>query len=111
MAPLHIETFNPGRKEWVRVGEIHPTDLPGSISNNKPDGKRDIYQLKCEKDDSKSVIFKCIAGVDTEVGTFRAIIPISKMEVVKELTRGESFEMDIRTDRSTVSRKIRFTHK
>lgn len=112
MAPLHIEIFHPEYKEWLRVGKVHPTDPPGSISDNKPDGKRDLYQFECEKDDSKSTIYRSGLGVDMEVGTrFReAIIDPSKLEIVKELKKGESFEMDVKSDKSPTSRKIRFTH-
>lgn len=111
MSPLHIEAFHPERKEWVRAGEVHPTDPLGSISDNKPDGKRYIYQFKCKIDDSKSVIYRSGVGIDAEAGRFRTITDFSKLEVVKELKRGESFEMDIKSDKSPISRKVRFTHK
>jgi len=111
MSPLRIEAFNPVDKQWVRVGEVRPTDPPGSISDNKPDGKRDIFMFKCERDDSKSIIYRSGIGIDEEVGRFRVITDFSKLEVVKELKKGESFEMDIKTDKRPASRKIRFTHK
>lgn len=111
MAPLHIEAFNPARKEWVRVGDVYSTDPPGTMSNNKPDGSRELYQFACAKDDSKSTIYRSGLGVDIEIGRFRgAIIDPLKLEVVKELKREESFEMDIKTDRNPVVTKIRFTH-
>lgn len=111
MPPLHIEVFNPGNKEWVRAGEVHPTDPKGSMSDNKPNG-RDVYIFECAKDDSKSTIYRSGLGIDIEVGKFREIsMDASRLEIVKELKDGESFEIEVKTDRSPEKRKIRFTHK
>lgn len=113
MPPLHIEAFHSTNRNWFRLGEIHPTDPMASMSDNKPDGSRNIYMLKCARDDSGSTIFRSGAGVDTKVGRFREIIAMdtSKLEVVKELRDGESFEMDVKPDMSPASIKVRFTHK
>ena len=112
MAPLHIEMFRPTDEKWVRLGEVHPTDPPGSISDNKPNGERNLYIFECKKDDSQSTICRSGQGVDMEIGRFReALIDSSKLEIVRELKDGESFEMEIKTDRSPEKRKIRFTHK
>ena len=112
MPPLHIEVFHPTNKNWVRVGEIHPTDPKGSMSDNKSDGNRDVYMFGCEPDDSKSTIYRSGAGVDTEVGVFREIsMDPSRLEVVRELRNGESYEMDVNTDKSPEKKKVRFIHR
>lgn len=112
MPPLHIEVFHPVKRDWVEVGKVHSTDIPGSMSDNKPDGARDIYVFECAQDNSKSTIYRSGGGIDMEVGQFReTIMDTSKLEVVKELKDGESFEIEVKTDRSPVARKIRFTHR
>ncbi len=113
MSPLNIEVYNPdarGNEGWVRVGEVQPRDPPGSMSDNQPDGTRDVIMFKCEPDDSKSTISKANFGADTEWGRFRAITDTG-FEVVKELTKGESFEMAVKTDASPTPRRVRFTQK
>lgn len=114
MSPLRIEVYNPERNSWIQAGEVKPGDPPGSISSNKPDGSRDVYMFDCAPDDSKSTIQRSGFGVDAELaeGRLRAVVPDpSRLEVVKELKPGESYEMTIKTDRSPQPRQIRFTHK
>lgn len=41
----------------------------------------------------------------------RIIIDPTQLKVVRELTKGESHEMSVKTDKSLVERKLRFTHK
>jgi len=45
MAPSELEAFNSNTRRWVRVGKVKPGDQPGSLSNNKPDGSREIIFL------------------------------------------------------------------
>lgn len=112
MSPLHVEVFNSGRNKWIRVGEVQPTDPPGSMSNNKLDGSRELYQFGCAPDDSKSTIYRSGAGIDIATRRFRdAIIVPSKLEVVKVLGNGESTELNIRTDKDAEFRRIRFAHR
>lgn len=115
MAPLSVEVYNPAARRWVKAGpDVKPGDPPGSISDNKPDGSRDIYMFECAQDDSQSTIYHSGFGLDTELegGKLRAVVTDpSRLEIVKELGKGESFEMTIKTDKSPNPRKIRFTHK
>lgn len=112
MSPLHVEVFHSIDKKWLRVGEVHSTDPAGSMSDNKPNGQRDLYRFECAKDDSKSTIYRCGISIDREIGVFREVLTdVSKMEVVKELKNEESFEINVKTDKSSESIKIRFTHR
>ena len=112
MSPLRIEGYNSTSREWINVGEVKPGDPPGSISDNKPDGSRDLYMFECVPDDSKSTIYRSGFGADVDMGHVRAVVPDpSRLEVVKELGRGEAFELEVKTDRSPEPRKIRFTHR
>ena|SRR3972149_9572994 len=110
MSPLEVEVFNSTSKNWVRVSSVLPEDPPGSVSDNKPDGGRDVYMFKCEGDDSKSTRYRSKFGVDTEWGRFREI-DTTGFEVVKELKKGESFELSLKTDVSAIPRRVRFTQK
>ena len=113
MPPLEIEIYHEGKKIWVKAGEIKPGDRPGSISDNKPTGKRDIYILECARDDSKSTIYRSVFGLDLESSEEERTIFFdrSKREVLRELAKGESFEMTVRTDKVRQATQFRFTHK
>jgi len=106
--PLKLEIYGPDGS-WIEIGKVKPGDLPGSISDNKPDGSRDIYIFGCLLDDSKSVIYRSKAGLDGEIGLVR-VLTSADLETVAELKRGDTHEMRIKTDRSPEERRIRFTH-
>jgi hypothetical protein len=112
MAPCEVEAFDPDSRKWFKASpRVEPEHPPASLSNNKPDGTREIILFGCLPDDSKTIIWRSKAGIDVEVGKARMVASMpGACEVIKELTRGESFEMDIVTDRGA-KRKIRFTHK
>ena len=107
---LRLELYVEGR-EWVKVGELLPGDRHGSISDNRPDGKRDIYLFQCEVGNSKSVIYRSTVGLDFEVKHLR-VTSTQGLEVIKELTSLQpTYEMEVKTDQSSASKRIRFTHK
>ncbi len=81
----------------------------GSVSDNNP-GRRDVYIFQCMADDSKSVLYRSKQGIDMGIGDFREVISTGA-EVVKELRKGESYEMSLKTDKSTEPMRIRFTHE
>ena len=109
MSPLNLEIYSPNRT-WIKVAEIRRGDLPGSISDNKSDGSRDVYMFGCLPDDSKSVIYRLKAGLDKEIGPLRAITT-KGVDIVTEIRRGDKpYKMEIKTDKSHQTRKIRFTH-
>ena len=95
-------------KDWVRVGELLPGMRPGSMSDNKLDGSRDIYMFRCEEDNSKSVIYRSVGGY-LEIQTVSALHS-KGLVIVRELTLlRPSYEMEIRTSQKNAV-KIRFTH-
>lgn len=112
MAPLEIEVYNKQVGRWVKAGEVKPGDRPGSMSDSKADGKRDIYLFECAADDSKSIIYRSAFGADLESAKEERTIFLdpSKRVVIKELVKGESYEMTVTTERARQSSRIRFTH-
>ncbi len=111
MASLTLEVYATA-DEWKKIGELKPGDPIGSISNNKPNGTRDIYMFECLPDGSKSIIYRSKAGIDIEYGLTR-MVTTEGAEVIKELRIGdEPYIMEVSTDRSPKSRRqIRFTYK
>lgn len=111
MAPLNIEVYNSERSSWVPVGEVKPGDRPGSISQNKPDGIREIYMFDCAPDNSHSTIYKSTFGADAAISDIR-IVTTEGLEVIKDLRKGdEPFILTVGTDISPQRRIVRFTHK
>ncbi len=103
--PLRIEVYKNGK--WIKVGELTKHDPPGSFSNISPDGRREIYIFECFG--NKSVIYRSKGGIDREIGSLREIYTFG-LERIKELGKGNSYEMEIGTDKSSERRKIRFVH-
>jgi len=109
MAPLKVEVYV-SDNEWRIVGFARP-GMPGSLSDNRPDGRRDIYRLECLPDDSKSFIYRSRGGADIEIGDLRAVFPTEGQEVIAELKRGdEPYRLMVATDRNLRPAVIRFTH-
>ena len=107
MAPLSLEIYKDGN--WSKVGEIKPGDPTGSISDNTETG-REIYLFECSPDDLGSVIYRSKGGIDKTIGSERQVI-MADDEIIKELQKGDApYEMEIKTDISTESKRIRFTH-
>lgn len=110
MSPLRIEAFNSGIGEWVTAGKIYPGDQPGSISQNKPDGEREIYLFECKEGDEKSVIYRSKEGFDISSPTSRTI-GTAGLETVATLKDREHYEISIKTDKSEARTVVRFTHR
>lgn len=110
MSPLNVEVYNAQRNEWIRAGEVKPGDPPGSISQNKPDGSREVYLFQCEPDDKSSVIYRSEAGIDVANPQIRVIDSVG-LEEVARLTEAESHTISVKTDVSDARRVIRFTHQ
>ena len=110
MSPCEVEFRPKGQKEWLKLESINPGDQPGSISDVSK-GKRDIYLFDCAPDNSKSTIYRSPVGVDMDVGeAARVITPLKDLEVIKEVKRGESHELEVTTERGH-SGTFRFTHR
>lgn len=109
MSPLNIEVYNPAREKWAKVGERRPNEPLGSISQNKPDGTREVYLFGCNPDDKESIILKSKAGVDIADPSIR-IVDTAGFEEISRLKDGESHTLSVKTDVSDTRRIVRFTH-
>ena len=86
--PLKVEILKNGK--WKEIGKLKETDLPGSFSNNLPDGKREIYVFECLG--NYSAIYRSKAGVDVEFENFRSVYSLD-LELVKKLQKKESSKL------------------
>ena len=107
--PLRMDAYAGGR--WVFVAKLGPGQPCATLSDNKPDGSRDIYKLECLPDDSGSVVYRSRAGVDADLGDTRIVFSL-EFEKLAVLTEGDKpYEMGLRTDRSPEARRVRFSHE
>jgi len=113
MTPLYLDVEI--ENQYKQMARIAPNDPAGSISNNNEDGTRAIYLFECNSDDSSSTIYEMPFGLDTETGKQRVIMNISdktKWKIVRVLREGDNpLILNIKTDKSPVSQRIRFTHR
>ncbi len=107
MSPLNVEVYVPDKEQWAKVGELNPGDPPGSISQNKPDGQREVYLFQCEGEES--AIYRSELGVDVATPQSR-IVSTAGLEEVARLRDGESHTLSIKTDIADTRRVVRFTH-
>ncbi|MEK6948345.1 MAG: hypothetical protein AABX19_03835 [Nanoarchaeota archaeon] len=106
--PLELEVYT--ETDWKLVGNVTP-GKSGSMSDNKGNGCRDIYVFECWKDDLGSTFYRSISGIDAEINMDR-IISHSGLEVIHTLRRGdEAYELEVKTDKSPIARRIRFIHR
>ena len=111
MTPCEVEVRAPASEKWIKAVQVGPEDRPGSFSNIREDKVREIVLFECSKDDSETKIFRSDLGVDWEAGDLRGVLADQELlELVKTLKKGESYEMNITTDRGTKA-VVRFTHK
>jgi hypothetical protein len=115
MAPLDAELYDAKNIKWVTFGILNPGDRPASMSDNKPDGRRDVYMIECSPDDTHSTIYRSKAGLDIIIGNLRVVAPLEipeGFEIVKILKKGdEPYVLSLKTDKSPEERKVSFTHK
>jgi hypothetical protein len=79
------------------------------MSNNLPDGRRELIIMSCAPDDSHSKIERSPENLDRIIGPGREILA-THTELIAVLKDGESHEMEISTDRGVKS-QLRLTHK
>ncbi len=96
------------KDEWVPFGEVKPNDPPGSMSNNLPNGGRELIIFSCARDDSHSKVERSPENLDLVKGPGRTIWN-THTELIATLRDGESHEMEIHTDRGVRS-QLRITH-
>lgn len=112
MAPLRIESYRGDISQWVQVGEVNPGDRPGSISQNTPDGTRELYLFECAPDNSQSIIYRSKFGADVDGGKLRVVISDrANLEIMRVLKEGEKpYTLTLKTDVSPQRTIIRFSH-
>lgn len=106
---LQFEISKDGQ-EWSQVGELHPGDPYGSISDQHDDGSRDVYIFGVDPVDNVGEVKRSIGGVDIETEKTREISSIG-LELVARLNPGEHHEMMIKTRRSAGAMLIRFMYR
>lgn len=105
-----VEAYNSDEKSWIPVGLLPPGQR-GSMSQNLPDGGREIYVFECSLDDTHTTLSKGPFGVDIEVGRYRVLDTLEGMEVVQELRIGDpAYVLSIKTDKSEKIQMVRFSH-
>lgn len=109
MSPLKVEIYRPLSTAWQLVAELWSNDPYGSISDNLADGTRNVYTFGVNRDDATAFIERSILGLDVEYESQRAL-DSSGFETTALLNDGESYEMEVKTDRSPEPRKIRFSY-
>ncbi|MFZ5933051.1 MAG: hypothetical protein ACOYT7_03195 [Patescibacteria group bacterium] len=112
MAPCEVEFRLQGREEWVRLRQLNSGEAPGSFTDVSKGG-REVYLFECSPDDSFTIIYRSKSGIDYDLGTRgeeRVVVPTEKPEVVKVLSKGESYEIEVTTERGRTG-TFRFAHK
>lgn len=105
-----IEVYRPNLCEWAHVGDV-PPGQKGSISQNLPDGRREIYIFEPDLDDSKTILSKVSAREDMEIGNFRLLPKLQETNVLAELKKGdEPYRLTVKTDASPSRIIVRFSH-
>lgn len=102
--PLILEVSADG-SEWKRAAVLNPGDREGSVSDCR-DGRRDVILFRCEA--GRSVICMSAAGMDHESGGERTVVTLGTTELAV-LAEGESFELDVTSDRGA-SYRVRWRH-
>ncbi|TSC85398.1 MAG: hypothetical protein G01um10147_1174 [Microgenomates group bacterium Gr01-1014_7] len=107
---LNVEAFHPERNEWIKLSQLNPGDRPASMSQNKPDGTREVYLFECAPDNSHSTVNRSTSGADASNPDIRIVVT-EGLELIKELRRGDDpFVLTLLTDNSSQRRIMRFTH-
>lgn len=102
--------YNPKADDWVQVGEVNWGDRDGTLSNNRPDGGRDIYLFGIDMIKRTGFVKRAIGGVDMANPDLRVVESLG-FEPIAELGDGESYETEIITDGSRGQpRRVRLTY-
>lgn len=93
--------------KWLPVVGLRPGDQPGSISDNPPDGDRQVYLF--EAGPQQATIVRSEAGLDIETDTTRVTYAAAGFVAVASLAAGESHELTV-TAQNGEPRQFRFTY-
>jgi hypothetical protein len=98
-----------GPEGWREVGRQVPGENKGSLSNNTDSG-RDILHFECFH--TMAVIERSLGGADQELaGSRMRVTATVGMERVAVLSAGESYELELCTDRMTSAAPFRFRYE
>ena len=95
--------------EWRETGRLGP-GMKGSISHNKPDGTRMLYEFECADDDSYGVLNLSEAGIDITAGPVRSVLSTTFRELAR-LRDGQYYLFAAKTDVSPEPRIVRIRHE
>jgi len=111
MSPCEVEIRAPRSEKWIKIGQLNPGRRPVSFANIREDEVREIVLFECSNDGSETRIFRSGLGIEWEREESRGIVSdLELLQLVKTLKRGETYEMNITTDRGTRA-VMRFTHR
>ncbi len=109
MSPLSVEVFHAKEGKWMEMRELNPGDGPSSIPNVLPNGRRNSIVYECI-DNLKSVIREGKSLEDIDPNNWTNYGSVSSKVGAKELSDGESYEVEVRKDLNSQPAQIRFTH-
>lgn len=112
---LKIERYNTEEDNWKSVRVLTPEDGPATITNNYPDGTREIFYLRCKPNNS-SIIVKfqpSFSGRSPDYGYRRILFKdVQQSKECTVLDRNSSpLELLVTTDKSDEPQKLRLTHE
>ena len=108
MSPCEVEVRARGSEKWIKFGQLNPGRRPVSFANIREDGVGENILFKCSKDNSETRIFRSGLGIEWEREEPSSTLDL--LQLVKTLKKGETYEIDITTDRG-IRAVMRLTHK
>jgi hypothetical protein len=113
MPSLEIKRYNLEKKRWTKRGEVK-FDVPQTIINLKPDGKKEIILLECTSDGSESIIQRMELGDKSFVEPGKMFMghPEEDPVQIARLKSGDSLVTTIQDlYRDNQPTRYRFSHK
>ena len=104
--PLLVEVY--GNEQWIEVGKLSHRDVPGSMRHTAENGRSIIYVFLCKEHD-RSELYRGLDQVaETELSR---VIDFTRFELMKVLYAVDTpHEIEVKTAKSPVPRRVRFTH-
>jgi len=110
--PLEFESYDP-KEGWTKRGEVKP-DMPQTIINLKPDGKKEIILFECSSDGSESIVQRMELGDKSFVERGKMFVGHPEEDPVQivRLRKGESFKTTIQVNEvDSQPTRYRFIHR
>lgn len=109
--PTEFEAFPENSEKCLRLPPLKPGDRPASFFSADSDRSAVYYKITCAPDDSQTSITRIKSEeVDEAENSSLRIFYAPEGEIVKMLTKGESYELSIVTKKG-VKIKLRITHQ